>query len=446
MLVLFETPAGLALFKVLKEGKIKKEDDLFKYFESPEKASKFVKMHAFKKFKDTKEALKTVTKMLDGKLTKKVKKFLKSNCITDDVQETIMCFDKDLASTIQKKLGIECETGKGCRELIRGIRYQMNALLEGLSDKEMTSMSLGLAHSVSRYRLKFTTDKVDTMIVQAVSLLSDIDKELNNYAMRLKEWYSWHFPELEKIVGDNDTYAKVVLVLGRRQNIKTVDLSGIVPDEIAEDIQKAVEISFGTEILEEDEINIKALASQVSEMTEYRATLSEYLSNRMNAISPNLTTLIGELVAAKLIAHAGSLMNLAKLPASTIQILGAEKALFRAMKTKKNTPKYGLIYNASLVGQAQAKFKGRIARTLAAKASLCVRYDALGEDQDGSLGTKTKAFIEHRLETMEGDFVKNLSKPGNKNFQKYAGGKREREYNTDRDMGFGGNKRARNME
>lgn len=337
--------------------------------------------------------------------------------------------------------------GNKCRELIRGIRHQMNALLEGLSDKEMRNMSLGLAHSVSRYRLKFTTDKVDTMIVQAVSLLTDIDKELNNYAMRLKEWYSWHFPELEKIVSDNETFAKVVLALGRRSNIQNVDFDGVVPDEIAEDIRKAVEISFGTEILEEDETNIKALASQVIEITEYRATLGEYLTNRMQAISPNLTILIGELVAAKLIAHAGSLMNLAKLPASTIQILGAEKALFRAMKTRKNTPKYGLIYNASLVGQAQAKFKGRIARTLAAKASLCVRYDALGEDQDGSLGTKTKAFLEHRLETIEGDFVKSISKPATKKFQKYsAGDKREREYNQDGDFNLSSTKRAKNIE
>lgn len=322
----------------------------------------------------------------------------------------------------------------------------MNSLLEGLSEKEVRNMSLGLAHSVSRYKLKFTTEKVDTMIVQAVSLLTDLDKELNNYAMRLKEWYSWHFPELEKIVSDNETFARIVLALGRRSNISTAELSDVVPEEIAEDIKKACEISFGTEILEEDEINIKALASQVVEITEYRGTLSEYLSNRMKAIAPNLTILIGELVAAKLIAHSGSLINLAKLPASTIQILGAEKALFRAMKTRKNTPKYGLIYNASLVGQAQSKFKGRIARTLAAKASLCVRYDALGEDQDGTLGNKTKAFLEHRLETMEGDFVKSISKPATKKFTKYqAGEKRGRDYNEDEDFKRS-NKRAKNME
>lgn len=121
----------------------------------------------------------------------------------------------------------------------------------------------------------------------------------------------------------------------------------------------------------------------------------------MGAVAPNLTNLIGELVAAKLIAHSGSLMNLAKQPASTIQILGAEKALFRALKTKKNTPKYGLIYNASVVGQAKNNLKGKVSRTLANKCALCVRYDALAEDQDGKLGIDAKAFMEKRLKLLE---------------------------------------------
>merc|ERR1712048_1368582 len=105
--------------------------------------------------------------------------------------------------------------------------------------------------------------------------------------------------------------------------------------------------------------------------------------NRMQAIAPNLTILVGELVGARLIAHSGSLMNLAKQPASTVQILGAEKALFRALKTKHNTPKYGLIYHASLIGQASAKNKGKISRVLAAKASLAIRVDALTDDTGG---------------------------------------------------------------
>merc|ERR1712012_713516 len=101
---------------------------------------------------------------------------------------------------------------------------------------------------------------------------------------------------------------------------------------------------------------------------------------RMNAIAPNLTILVGELVGARLISHAGSLMNLAKQPASTVQILGAEKALFRALKTKHDTPKYGLIYHASLIGQAPPKHKGKISRVLAAKTSLATRVDALSDE------------------------------------------------------------------
>lgn len=158
---------------------------------------------------------------------------------------------------------------------------------------------------------------------------------------------------------------------------------------------------MGTEILEDDEMHIKTLARSVQEISDYRQNLAEYLKNRMAAIAPNLTVLIGELVAAKLISHSGSLMNLAKQPASTIQILGAEKALFRALKTKKNTPKYGLIYNASIVGQAKTQLKGKISRTLANKCALCSRFDALGENQDGKLGSDSRAFMEKRLKLLE---------------------------------------------
>lgn len=146
----------------------------------------------------------------------------------------------------------------------------------------------------------------------------------------------------------------------------------------------------------------------------------------MSAVAPNLTQLVGELVGAKLISHSGSLMNLAKQPASTIQILGAEKALFRALKTKKSTPKYGLIYNASIVGQANNKLKGKISRTLANKAALCVRSDALGEGTDGAMGTKNKSYLEGRLRLLEqgGKVVKaGFGAQGQKKWEANAGSK-----------------------
>lgn len=265
-------------------------------------------------------------------------------------------------------------------------------------------MSLGLSHSLSRHKLKFSPDKVDTMIVQAIALLDDLDKELNIYAMRVKEWYGWHFPEMGKIINDNLAYAKVIKTMGMRSSASTTDLSEILPEEIETALKAAAEVSMGTEITNEDLNNITLLAEQVISFTEYRQQLSSYLSARMSAIAPNLTVLVGELVGARLIAHAGSLMNLAKSPASTVQILGAEKALFRALKTKHDTPKYGLIYHASLIGQSTGKNKGKVARMLATKTTLGLRVDALTEDKDESaaLGLAMRAQVENRVRKLEG--------------------------------------------
>lgn len=223
---------------------------------------------------------------------------------------------------------------------------------------------------------------------------------------------------MQGIVNDNAQYAKVVLAAGYRNKFKDTDMSHIFEDETLESaLKEAAEVSMGTEIADLDVINIQALAEQVLSMTEYRIQLFEYLKNRMNAIAPNLTILVGELVGARLISHAGSLMNLAKQPASTVQILGAEKALFRALKTKHDTPKYGLIYHASLIGQAAPKHKGKISRVLAAKASLATRVDALSDETvdnvDTTIGYEGRAKVEARLRQLEG--VTNSLSSVNKN-------------------------------
>merc|ERR1711997_666796 len=262
---------------------------------------------------------------------------------------------------------------------------------------------------------------IDTMIVQAVSLLDDLDKELNNYIMRAREWYGWHFPEMGKIVTDNLAYVRTVQAMGMRENASQSDLSDILPEEVESAVKEAAEISMGTEISEIDLINIKHLCMQVVEIQEYREQLWSYLKNRMVAIAPNLTTLVGELVGARLISHAGSLMNLAKHPASTVQILGAEKALFKALKTKHDTPKYGLIYHAQLVGQASSKLKGKVRRMLAAKAAIATRVDALGEETNTDLGIEHRAKVESRIRQLEGGDVAQISGSAKKSakFDKY---------------------------
>eukprot|EP00232_Nephroselmis_pyriformis_P003035 CAMPEP_0182913888 /NCGR_PEP_ID=MMETSP0034_2-20130328/38268_1 /TAXON_ID=156128 /ORGANISM="Nephroselmis pyriformis, Strain CCMP717" /LENGTH=510 /DNA_ID=CAMNT_0025050617 /DNA_START=49 /DNA_END=1581 /DNA_ORIENTATION=+ len=398
MLVLFETPAGFALFKYADESKLKKVDDIYKDFESPEIASKAIKLKAFDKFENTTEALAAATSISDSKLSKGLKKFLKKN-VGD---ETLAVYDPKLGNVIKEKLEIDCVANNSIMELMRGIRFQLETLVSGLGAQDMAPMSLGLSHSLSRYKLKFSPDKVDTMIVQAIGLLDDLDKELNTYAMRVREWYGWHFPEMAKVVSDNIEYAKTVKFMGLRVNAADLDFSEILQEEVEAELKDAAIVSMGTEVSDEDLASVLELADQVIALSEYRGQLFDYLKSRMNAIAPNLTVLVGELVGARLIAHAGSLMTLAKHPASTVQILGAEKALFRALKTKHETPKYGLIYHASLIGQAAPKFKGKISRVLAAKCALSIRVDALGESSDPTIGIESRAKVEARLRQLEG--------------------------------------------
>merc|ERR1712025_94285 len=202
---------------------------------------------------------------------------------------------------------------------------------------------------------------------------------------------------------------------GLKSKAKDTDFSKVnVPDEIAAEVKQSAETSMGTEITDEDLANIMTLCERVIELTEYRASLAEYLKLRMNAIAPNLTYMVGELVGARLISQAGSLMNLAKHPSSTVQILGAEKALFRALKQKAATPKYGLIYHASLVGQSAPNLKGKISRVLAAKLSLCCRVDALGDQVDPTLGKEFKEYVEKRLATLEEGGMSRLAKGAKK--------------------------------
>ena len=375
-----------------------------------------LKLKQFQKFDSAATALEEVSALVDGKVTPLLASLLDS--VKDEKKVSLAVADPKLGNAINKLPAISLTpiSDSNTSDLYRAIRNHLPSLIPGLLPQDISTMSLGLSHSLSRHKLKFSPDKVDTMIVQAIALLDDLDKELNTYAMRVKEWYGWHFPEMGRIVNDNLAYAKVILKMGMRTNATNADLAEVLPEEIEGAVKAAAEVSMGTEITNDDLENIRALASQVVGFNEYRQQLSSYLSARMTAIAPNLTALVGELVGARLIAHAGSLMNLAKSPASTLQILGAEKALFRALKTKHDTPKYGLIYHASLVGQATGKNKGKIARVLATKAAIGVRVDALAdwsahgegkggdvtEEEKAALGLESRTKIEKRLRALEG--------------------------------------------
>ncbi|KAK0634816.1 hypothetical protein B0T17DRAFT_611771 [Bombardia bombarda] len=408
LFILTETSAGYGLFKAA-DKKLLEADDLNERLSTVDKIVKEIKFKEFAKFDSAASALEEIAGVIEGKVTPKLASLLEE--FKDEKKITLAVAETKIGAAIAKLPGLNIKpiSDTTTMDLFRALRTHLPELIPGMMPENFKEMSLGLSHSLSRHRLKFSPDKVDVMIVHAVSLLDDLDKELNTYAMRVKEWYGWHFPELAKILPDNLSYARIIVTMGMRGNAPETDLSEILPHEIETAVKAAADISMGTEIADEDLENITLLAEQVIAYSEYRKQLSEYLENRMRAISPNMTELVGALVGARLIAHAGSLMSLAKNPGSTIQILGAEKALFRALKTKHATPKYGLIYHASLVGQASGQNKGKMARQLASKVALGVRTDALGEFEEdaddetrANLGIRARARLENNLRHLEG--------------------------------------------
>ena len=252
-----------------------------------------------------------------------------------------------LGSSIKSTLGIECDASERSQELIRGIRLHAPSLLKGMEAEDLTKAQLGLGHSYSRAKVKFNVNRMDNMIIQAIALLDQLDKDVNLFAMRVREWYGYHFPELVKIVPDNYQYARAVILIGAKEQLdesKLPDLTSLLDDDStrAQNVLDAARGSMGATLSEIDMMNILTFANRVVSLADYRKSLTSYLSEKMDLIAPSLTALLGERIAARLISHAGSLTNLSKYPASTVQILGAEKALFRALKTKGNTPKVRL--------------------------------------------------------------------------------------------------------
>jgi len=314
-------------------------------------------------FDSTATALEELTAVIEGKVTPRLANLLDS--IKDEKKSSLAISDPKLGNAIGKLPGLSIQiiADSSTSNIYRAIRTHILTLIPGLASEDLSTMSLGL-HSHARHTLKSPPDNMDF-----VALLDDLDKGLKSCVMEMKEWYGSHFLEMTKIVNDNISYAKIVLMMGMRTNPEKVDLSEIIPEGIEKTLKVAADRSRGAEISIGNLKIIQTISEEIIRFTKYRAS---HLTAHMTAIAPNLTALVGELVGARLIAHAGSLMNLSKLPSNTLQIYGTEEAFFQAVKANHNTPKFGLISHASLVVEATGQNKGKMARILAAKASLCV--------------------------------------------------------------------------
>mmetsp|Transcript_31514 Transcript_31514/g.89453 ORF Transcript_31514/g.89453 Transcript_31514/m.89453 type:complete len:482 (+) Transcript_31514:215-1660(+) len=404
--LLYESASGYGLMEVIGMDEIGgSTEKVQESVRDIERFGKMVKLVAFKPFTSAADALENINAISEATMTEGLSAFLEQNLPKvkpgKKAKFSLGVYEPKLGSAIQEGAGVPCVSNEFTSELLRGTRMHFDRFIKGLDSDALKKAQLGLAHSYSRAKVKFNIHKVDNMIIQAIALLDTLDKDVNTFVMRVREWYSWHFPELLKIVNDNYQYARLVLVIKDKSSLTEDSLPGLTEvtgdEEKSKEILEAAKASMGQDISPIDLINISTFATKVISLAEYRQKLHAYLNDKMGTVAPNLSALIGEVVGARLISHAGSLTNLAKYPASTVQILGAEKALFRALKTKGNTPKYGLIFHSSFIGRAKQRNKGRISRYLANKASIASRIDCFMEDATSAFGVKLREQVEERL-------------------------------------------------
>uniref|UniRef100_A0A0D9X2J0 Nucleolar protein 56 n=1 Tax=Leersia perrieri TaxID=77586 RepID=A0A0D9X2J0_9ORYZ len=405
--LLFESASGYALFHAHGVDEIGQSVDAVRASVVEfQRFSKAVKLAAFSPFSSAVDALNQCNAISEGIMTDDLRSFLELNL--PKVKEgkkakySVGVVEPKVGSHVSEATGIPCQCNEFVQELLRGVRLHFDHFIDQLKPSDLEKAQLGLGHSYSRAKVKFNVNRVDNMVIQAIFLLDTLDKDINSFSMRVREWYSWHFPELVKIVNDNYIYARLAKVVKNKSDLAEKDipkLADITGDEDkAKEIVEAAKASMGQDLSPVDLLNVEQFAQRVMNLSEYRKNLYEYLVTKMNDIAPNLTSLIGEIVGARLISHAGSLSNLAKCPASTLQILGAEKALFRALKTRGNTPKYGLIFHSSFIGRASTKNKGRMARYLANKCSIASRIDCYSELNTSVFGQKLREQVEERLD------------------------------------------------
>lgn len=225
---------------------------------------------------------------------------------------------------------------------------------------------------MSKKKIKVSSRR-DNLIIHVNNSIEELDKSINVFTERLREWYSLHFPEMDRIIDNHETFAKLIEKFGERKNFDEKQLN------------QFKEKSSGMEFSETDIEAVKLFASNVTKFYELRGFLSEYLSSLLKEIAPNFTSLAGDSIASKLISKAGGLERLARMPSSTVQLLGSEKALFRFLKSKgkSKSPKYGLIFNHPLIQNSPADKQGKIARLLASKLSIAARIDFYSKEYAG---------------------------------------------------------------
>ena len=321
---------------------------------------------------------------------------------------TIFIFENAaIAETVKKKLKVETSIAQPSQqgEILRKDMEKF-ALEVGFvkQSQELRELIREVSVELTRLRVRKAGEKRDLMVAQAILSIDDLDKTANLFMGRIREWYGLHFPELDHMIEKHETYARLVLNLGKRLDFTTESLEneGLPANKVAQIIGTA-EDSMGAELTETDIEQIQALCKQTIELYNLRQALQKYADSTVGEVAPNIQALVGSLLAARLIALAGGLTNLAKMPSSTIQVLGAEKALFRALKTGTRPPKHGVIFQDALIHDAEKWQRGKMSRALSGKLAIAARTDAFSGRY---IGDSLKADLEKRVAEIKEKYPK----------------------------------------
>jgi nucleolar protein 56 len=312
-----------------------------------------------------------------------------------------------LAQNIREKLKIEVDVEKPSEagELLRGNLEKFAVDLGFVKRQEqLREWVHKVSIELTKIKVRKAVEKRDLLVVQAIQTIDDLDKTLNLFMSRLREWYGLHFPELDRLIDKHETYARLVVNLGSKDvfTAENLEKEGL-PKAKAKQIAEISTASMGADLSEGDMDQIKAMCKNTLELYDVRQSLEKYVDSVMDEVAPNIRALVGSLLGARLIALAGGLTNLAKLPASTVQILGAEKALFRSLRTGARPPKHGIIFQHSLIHEAKRWQRGKVARALAGKLTIAARVDAFSGKY---VGDALKIDLEKRIEEIKKKYEK----------------------------------------
>lgn len=331
------------------------------------------KIISFKPFPKDPEKIAEKLKLSEVELIEEEKQ-LQQELLKKGYKEFVFCVRKPGVKHAQP----ESKAKQYILENLRRIAIEENFVKDQVEFNQLlTKVNIEL----TKIKIKKAVER-DSLVIQANGAIEELDKSINIFVERLREWYSLHFPEMDRIIENHEKFAKLIEKFGSRGKIDEPKL------------KQFREKSMGIDFTEEDIKTVQLFSSKILELYKLREDISKYLEKLLTEIAPNFTKLVGPMLAAKLISKAGGLEKLAKMPSSTLQLLGSEKALFRFLHGKGKAPRFGLLYHSPYIQSAPEKLKGRVARVLASKLSIAAKMDYYSKEYKGD---KLKKELEERI-------------------------------------------------